>query len=105
MKRHRSDATQKEIIDVLRKCGVSVGIIGSGSDGIPDLVIGYRGKTFLCECKTAKEKSGWKWRYKETQIKFHADWKGGRILTFTNAKDAADWVCMMGRGNGTDRSA
>ena len=95
MKRHRTDLTQKEIINVLRACGVSVGIIGSGSDGIPDLVLGHQGQTFLCECKTDKSKSGRQWAYKKSQLKFHAEWRGGKILTFTSAKEAIDWARML----------
>ena len=46
----RVDENQGLIVKALRACGATVRIITQG-DGIPDLLVGYRGHTILMEVK------------------------------------------------------
>ena len=47
----RIDRNQPEIVDALRKRGASVALLHTAHDGIPDLLVGYKGKNFLLEVK------------------------------------------------------
>lgn len=65
---HRKDGNEPVIVDALLAVGASVESIGG--KGIPDLLVGYDGKTFLLEVKQrGKTLNG-------DQEKFHRDWKG-----------------------------
>ena len=46
----RIDANQNDIVAALRACGAVVRVVTQG-DGIPDLLVGYRGYTLLLEVK------------------------------------------------------
>ncbi len=53
--RNTFDANAAEIVDTLRRRGISVGHVMAAhrdSTGVPDLVCGYRGRTHLLEIKT-----------------------------------------------------
>jgi hypothetical protein len=73
----RTDATQSEIVDALRKAGAYVWIIG-----LPvDLLVGVGGRhTVLVECKslTGKKKPRAK-AYTDLQRDFMRDWLGGPL--------------------------
>lgn len=45
----RRDGNEPEIVAALRAAGASVSALNG--DGIPDLLVGYRGETFLLEVK------------------------------------------------------
>lgn len=47
----RTDSNQAEIVAALRKVGVSVVPTHAVGSGFGDLVCGYRGRTYLVECK------------------------------------------------------
>lgn len=69
------DATQRDIVSALRKAGATVAITSTVGDGFPDLVIGYRGRNVLIECKDgAKPPSARK--LTPDQVDFHAKWRG-----------------------------
>jgi len=48
MRAARVDANQQEIVKALRSVGAYVRVITQG-DGLPDLLVGYRGVTLLME--------------------------------------------------------
>lgn len=50
---YKADANQAEIIKALRAAGCSVSVIGgaNGNNGVPDLLVGRAGRTFLLEVK------------------------------------------------------
>lgn len=66
--RHRSDNSQSSIIKALRKIGCDVECIGTPVD----LLVGYRSRNFLLECKTPAS------NYKGTpkQQAFIKNWRG-----------------------------
>lgn len=72
----KSDAVSGEIVSALRACGAVVRyIIGEfGQAGIPDLLVGYHGTTYLMEVKV---KGG---RLSKAQKDFAATWRGGPIV-------------------------
>ena len=75
----RVDANQDQIVVALRAAGASVWIIG-----LPvDLLVGYKGHTFLVECKTDSKK-----RLTTLQQDFFENW-GGSTLARVDSPDAA----------------
>lgn len=68
----QTDHNQQEIIDALRQIGCSVIPIG-----LPvDLLVGYRAKTFLIECKNTNTDYGKKNRSTKEQRAFFTTWRG-----------------------------
>ena len=75
----RVDANQDQIVVALRAAGASVWIIG-----LPvDLLVGYKGHTFLVEIKTDAKK-----RLTTLQQDFFESWGGG-TLARVDSPDAA----------------
>ena len=81
----RVDSTQAEIVSALRAAGASVWIIG-----IPvDLLVGYKGRTMLMECKVLTGKLNPKpSRHTPLQKAFMMDWTGGPVSTVTDVEGA-----------------
>ncbi len=80
----RVDATQAEIIKALRKIGAAVEVIG-----LPvDLLVCFRGKTFLMECKTAEGK------LTQYQKDFMLRWPGAVYIVNTPESAVAAAVGM-----------
>jgi len=66
----RSDGNQPSIIAALRKIGAKVYFIG-----LPvDLLVAFRGRTFLMECKDRS--AGKRGKLTKTQIEFISGWPG-----------------------------
>jgi hypothetical protein len=75
----RVDANQEQIVSALRAAGAYVWIIG-----LPvDLLVGYRGHTFLVECKSGSKK-----RFTALQADFFENW-GGSTLCRVDSPEAA----------------
>jgi len=70
----RVDNNQHEIVNTFRKLGASVLSLASIGKGIPDLLVAYKGVTWLVEVKTLKGKET------DDQIKFALSWKGKRVI-------------------------
>ena len=66
------DSNQKEIVDALRKIGCTVVVIGTPVD----LLVGYRARNFLIECKSPDSDYGKNDRGTKTQRDFFANWQG-----------------------------
>ena len=83
---NRIDANQNKIVDALRKAGAVVRIISQG-DGIPDLLVGYKGYTILMEVKDGEKVPSAR-KLTEAEQKFFDDWRGG-MLVIVNSIDEA----------------
>lgn len=73
---HKTDANQADLVFALRQIpGVSVFVASHVSQGFPDLVIGFRGVTYLAEVKDpAKPPS--RRRLTDEEAEFHDNWTG-----------------------------
>jgi len=80
----RRDISEPQIVETLQKAGASVHRV-SGK-GIPDLLIGYRGKTYLAECKTGNRKLN------KNQEAFFETWKGSEPMIFRSVYDVIEWL-------------
>lgn len=70
MRSARVDKNQELIVEGLRQIGASVQSLATVGKGVPDLLVGYRGKNWLLEVK------GEKGALTGPQITWHADWRG-----------------------------
>lgn len=80
----KRDQSEPQIVVLLQKSGAVVHRV-SGK-GIPDLLIGFRGKTYLAECKTGNRKLN------DNQIEFFETWNGFPPVIFRSIEDVTEWV-------------
>jgi len=86
----RVDENQKVIVKSLRDAGAIVHDLSGVGKGIPDLLVGYAGKTALVEIKrnaTAK--------FTIHQIDFNKTWIGGTIARIDNIESAIRLLNVM----------
>ena len=83
----RIDANQNAVVAYLRALGMSVCILSPMGKGIPDLLVGWRGRNVLLELKdgakppSAQELTG-------DERDWHAKW-AGQLATVNSAESAA----------------
>lgn len=81
----RTDANQSEIVAALRGAGASVQDLHEVGRGCPDLLVGYRGQTYLLEVK------GPGGRLNSREALWHLEWRGqARIVR--DADDALEAI-------------
>ena len=79
----RVDANQQAIVAALRAAGAYVWIIG-----LPvDLLVGYKGRTFLMEIKTTSKK-----RLTGLQTDFFEKWAGGTLCRINSPQAALQMI-------------
>lgn len=71
----RTDAVQAEIVAALRAVGASVWVTSAVGGGFPDLVIGFRGQSFLLEVKDGAKPPSAR-RLTPDEQAWHAAWRG-----------------------------
>jgi hypothetical protein len=94
LRRHRSDSNQSPIVDILRRLGAYVAITSQVGGGFTDLVVGFRGVTYIVEVKYGDD-----WDYTPAQKEFRKDWKGGPIVTLASVDDAVTWLQRIARAS------
>jgi len=91
---NRIDANQNKIVDALRKAGAVVRIISQG-DGIPDLLVGYKGFTILMEVKDGDKVPSAR-KLTEAEQKFFDDWRGGMLVIVNSVEEAIETLNRCG---------
>jgi Holliday junction resolvase len=91
---NRIDANQNKIVDALRKAGAVVRIISQG-DGIPDLLVGYKGYTILMEVKDGDKVPSAR-KLTEAEQKFFDDWRGGMLAVVNSVEEALEILKRCG---------
>jgi hypothetical protein len=71
----RTDANQGAIVDALRAVGATVTILSEVGQGVPDLLVGYRGLNLLLEVKDGSKPPSKRLLTPE-QERWHAEWLG-----------------------------
>ena len=84
----RVDENQVLIVKALRACGATVRIITQG-DGIPDLLVGYRGHTILMEVKDGNKPPSARQLTTAEQI-FFDQWTGGKLFIVNSVEEALE---------------
>lgn len=89
------DANEATIVIALRAMGASVQLLSE--TGVPDLLVGYRGVTYLIEVKNPDDNAGAKKGGKRTkgrgaltpdQVEWFEAWNGRRVYVVINADEA-----------------
>lgn len=73
----RVDSNQKEIVECLRKVGMSVLILSSQGHGCPDILVGHAGRNYLFEIKAPGG------RMTEDEVEFVTSWGGYVALVYS----------------------
>jgi hypothetical protein len=81
------DANQEQVVLALRAVGATVQTLAAVGKGVPDLLVGYQGKTILLEVKDGRKPPSAR-RLTEDQLKWHGAWRGGP-LAVVDGPDAA----------------
>ena len=84
MRAKRTDANQSAIITILRQVGATVVDLSAVGKGVPDLLVGHRGVTYLLEVKNVKGKN----KTTPDQDIFYAWWRGGPVHIVRTADEA-----------------
>lgn len=71
----RKDSNQDEIIKALRQMGATVTSVHQIGNGLPDILVGFRGKNFLLEIKDGKKPPS-KRRLTADEKKWFKLWRG-----------------------------
>jgi len=80
----RVDSVQPQIVDSLRRLGVSICHLHSLGHGVPDILCGYRGINTLMEIK-----SGPRAKLTEDELRWHARW-AGQVAVVHSVEEALD---------------
>ena len=84
----RIDSNQNSIVKALRDHGATVRVVTQG-DGIPDLLVGYKGYTALLELKDG-DKFPSQRKLTPAEQKFFDEWRGGILVIVNSVEEALD---------------
>ena len=87
MRAAKIDANHEQVVSALRAAGASVQSLAGVGKGVPDLLVGFQGKTLLMEVKDGKKPPSER-RLTEDQVRWHGAWRGGP-LAVVDGVDAA----------------
>ena len=87
MRAARIDANHEQVVLALRTAGATVQSLAATGKGVPDLLVGFQGKTLLMEIKDGRKAPSER-RLTEDQLKWHGAWRGGP-LAVVDGPDAA----------------
>lgn len=87
MRAAKIDANHEQVVSALRAAGASVQSLAGVGKGVPDLLVGFQGKTLLMEVKDGRKTPSER-RLTEDQLKWHGAWRGGP-LAVVDGVDAA----------------
>ncbi len=83
----RTDSNQGRIVDMLRFVGASVAITSGAGDGLPDLIVGISGETYLLEVKDGRKKPSARHLTPDEQW-FVDHWKGHPVAVVESETEA-----------------
>ena len=87
----KRDASEPEIVSALQQCGFSV----ERMDKPVDLLVGFRGRTWLVECKSGTK--GYGKALNSNQADFAARWRGTAVVVLHSRDEAIDWAAQVSR--------
>jgi penicillin-binding protein-related factor A (putative recombinase) len=90
----RNDANQREIVIALQAAGAFVTKLNTVGAGCPDLLVIYKGGTFLLEVKDGSKKI-WARQLNENQVEWHRRCinAGGSVFVVIDVRSA---LCAIG---------
>lgn len=81
------DANQPDVVDALRRLGATVQSLSAVGSGVPDLLVGWNGRTYLLEVKDGSLPPSAR-RLTDDQEKWHAAWCGSPVFVITCQESA-----------------
>jgi len=90
----RQDDNHGAVVEALRAHGATVHTISQGG-GIPDLLVGYKGKTALLEVKDGDKPPSAR-KLTEPEEKFFASWSGGPLFIVNSPEEACAMLEHLG---------
>jgi hypothetical protein len=81
------DANQTQVVEALRAAGATVQSLAAVGQGVPDLLVGFQGKTLLMEVKDGRRPPSER-RLTDQQLTWHGAWRGGPVA-IVDGPDAA----------------
>jgi Holliday junction resolvase len=87
MRAAKIDANHTQVVQALRAAGATVQSLAAVGKGVPDLLVGFQGKTILLEVKDGRKPPSER-RLTEAQLEWHGAWRGGP-LAVVDGPDAA----------------
>lgn len=81
------DANHTQVVMALQAAGATVQSLAAVGQGVPDLLVGFQGKTLLMEVKDGQKPPSAR-RLTEQQIIWHGVWRGGPVA-IVDGVDAA----------------
>ena len=81
------DANHVQVVLALEAAGATVQSLAAVGQGVPDLLVGFQGKTLLMEIKDGKKSPSHR-KLTEQQLAWHGAWLGGP-LAVVDGPDAA----------------
>jgi hypothetical protein len=86
----RVDENQSQIIHTFIALGASVLNLSRVGEGCPDILVGYKKHSVLCEIKRDSKSA-----YTEPQIKFMQEWRGGPVSRIDSVDSAIRLIKML----------
>lgn len=83
----RVDRNHTKVVMALQTAGATVQSLAALGQGVPDLLVGFQGKTILMEIKDGQKPPSAR-RLTEQQLKWHGAWRGGPVA-IVDGVDAA----------------
>ena len=97
----RTDTNHAEIVEALRSVsGVTVHSLAGVANGVPDLLVGARGATYLVEVKDG-EKTPSRRTLTHDQVRWVKRWTGSAVIILTNTDQARSWARRIAAAPGT----
>ena len=72
---------------MLNSMGATVQSLSAVGEGVPDLLVGYRGETYLLEVKDGAKPPSAR-ELTPDQIAWHLEWRGGACVVVNSADEA-----------------
>ena len=86
-RRGRIDNSQPIIVRFLREVGAYVQSLANIGEGCPDLLVGFRGKTYLLECKDGDQPPS-KQTLTPEEVFWHREWQGHPVAIVRDEMEA-----------------
>lgn len=81
------DRNQPEIVAALRSIGATVQPLHTVGQGVPDLLVGFKGQTLLMEVKDGSRPPSER-KLTPDQEQWHENWTGGPVYVVTDVTAA-----------------
>lgn len=91
MRAAKIDANQEQIVMALRVVGATVQSLAGVGKGVPDLLVGYQGETYLIEVKDGDKVPSAR-SLTIDQEDWHGKWTGGTLRVANNVEEALNII-------------